>query len=149
MWGYDDTERTFQLPDGAVEVPAEQDWDRPWTYESTSTDGATHIRVASRVAGREVVRLNDGEYTPVQTVRVDSVIDVSGDRTGRIERTVWWAPDLGIAAKVHELETLTTSTGKRFRRDGVAQIEQDTASPDTLNDQLVADDDNDGTPDSP
>ena len=149
LWGYDDTERTFQLPDGAFEVPAERDWGQPWTYEATSTDGTTHIRVTSRVEGRDLVWLRDGENTTVHTVRIDSVIDVSGDRTGRIERSVWWAPDLGIAAKVREVETLTTSTGKRFRRDVVAQVQHDTTHPDSLNDQLVPDDDNDGTPDSP
>ena len=149
LWGFDDTARTFRLPAGAFEVPAPSEWGRPWTYEATSVDGTTHLRIASRVVGREPVWLDDGSTTTVHTVRVDSVIDVSGDRSGRIERSVWWAPDLGIEARIHEVETLTTSAGKRFRRDAIAKVKQATASPDSLNDQVVPDDDNDGMPDSP
>ena len=65
--------------------------------------------------------LDDGYDTTVETVKVDWVFEVSGDRTGRIQRSVWWAPALGITAKIHEVEASTMSKGESFKRDVVSQ----------------------------
>jgi hypothetical protein len=148
LWGGIDTRRTFRMPEGAFEVPARKDWGRAWRYDVTSTDGTTHLAVTAKVDGEDLVWLDDGYNTTVETVKVDWVIEVSGDRTGRIQRTVWWATDLGVAAKVHEVETSTTSKGEAYRKDVTAQIMEATAGPESLNRQAAPDEDGDGVPDS-
>jgi hypothetical protein len=85
--------------------------------------------------------LNDGYNTTVETIKVDSTIEVTGDRTSRIQRSVWWATDLGIPAKIREIESATTSKGETFERDVTAQVQNATANPESLNDQLVPGDD--------
>jgi hypothetical protein len=140
LWdGNDDTARTFRLPVGAFEVPAKADWATPWSYEATSTEGTTHLRVQSKVGdSRDIVHLEDGDaHTSYEAIRVDSVIDVSGDRTSHIERSVWWATDLGVPAQIREVERTTTSKGTAYSRTVTATLRQTTASPESLNRQVT------------
>jgi hypothetical protein len=149
LWsGREDTARTFALPAGAFEVPAKAEWGVAWTYAATSTDGTTHLRVQSKVTDpRAIVWLEDGRHTSYETIKVESILDVSGDRTGRIVRTVWWARDLGVPAQVEERSTLTTSRGTPFRRRATATLTETTPAPESLNRQLTGDHDGDGVPD--
>jgi hypothetical protein len=150
LWdGRSDSARTFRLPAGAFEVPPGAERGRAWTYEATSTDGTTRMRVRSEVTDEDdVVWLDDGQSTSVDAVRVSTVIDVSGERTAHLERTVWWATDLGVAAKIHEVESGTATDGATYRRTGTATLRQPTPYPESLNRQVAPDEDGDGVPDS-
>jgi hypothetical protein len=146
--GNTDTRKIFTFPQGVLEVPAKKDRGRTWSFEGTSTDGATHLKVTAKMDGEDLVWLEDGYHTTVETVKVDWVIELSGDRTARIQRSMWWATDLGIPAKIHEVETSTTSKGQAYKRDVTAQVTQATAGPDSVNGQVAPDDDQDGIPNS-
>jgi hypothetical protein len=149
LWGSEDSTRTFRLDPAAFEVPAHPDTSQSWSYDATSTDGTTHLRIRSRVDDADdVVWLEDGLSTSCDAVRVVSVIEVSGDRTAHLERTVWWSTDLGVAAKIREVGSGTTSKGAAYQRDVTATLRQTTASPESLNRQVAPDEDHDGVPDA-
>jgi hypothetical protein len=152
LWGDDwiDTERTFRMPPGAVEVPAKGDWGRPWSYGATSTDGATRIEVTSRVDGTDILDLPSraDPHTSVHCVVIVTTIQASGDRTLKATRTMWWAVDYGVWAKVHERVTGTTSSGESIDVTSDGRLSQADAFAESLNHQVAPDEDGDGVPDS-
>ena len=137
LWGRDDTPRTFVLDGEAFEVPPRDRWDRESRFSATSTHGSTRVQVTVRVDGTETLTVpRDGVDGPVETVRVVSVITASGDRTLTASRTVWWATDLGMAARVHEKVTGTTSSGKQLEVETTANLVESKPSPEPLNRQV-------------
>jgi hypothetical protein len=133
LWGSDfiDTAKTFRLPAGTLDVPAKADWGTPWSYAATSVDGTTHLQVSSKVEGTELLVMpgRDGEHTSVWCVVVHSTVEASGDRSLVATRTIWWAIDYGVMAKIHETVSGTSSTGAAVETDLTGTLVEAKSSP--------------------